>query len=88
MLRTTRRHRKPRVQSGSKVDDGDKIEIKILDWLEQPDAELEPIMDLVGMGDGSFGSCREDHRRPILHSRGRNPTQQSPPKKEPKNGKH
>jgi len=86
MLRTTRRHRKPRVQSGSNVDDRDENEFKSLDWFEQP--ELEPIMDLVGLGDGSFGSCREDHRRPILHSRGRNPTQQSPPKKEPKNGKH
>jgi hypothetical protein len=42
----------------------DEIERKILDWLEHPDAELEPIMDLVSLGDGSFGSSREDHRRP------------------------
>jgi hypothetical protein len=42
----------------------DEIEHKILDWLEHPDAELEQIMDLVGLGDKSFGSSREDHRRP------------------------
>jgi hypothetical protein len=41
----------------------DEIELKILSWLEQPGAELEPIMDLVGLGDGSFGSSREEHRR-------------------------
>jgi hypothetical protein len=64
MLRTTRRRRNLRVQSGSKVDDRDEIELKILDWLEKPDAELKPIMDLVGLEDGSFGSSREDHRRP------------------------
>jgi hypothetical protein len=63
-MRTTRRRGKPRVGSGSKVDDRDEIELKILGWLEHPDAELEPIMDLVGLGDGSFGSSREDHRRP------------------------
>jgi hypothetical protein len=64
MLRTTRRRGKPRVQSGSKVDDRDEIELKILAWLEKPDAELKPTMDLVGLEDGSFGSSRQDHRRP------------------------
>jgi hypothetical protein len=42
----------------------DEIEPKILGWLEQPGAELEPIMDLVGVRDKSFGSSREEHRRP------------------------
>jgi hypothetical protein len=42
----------------------DEIELKILAWLEHPDAELEPIMDWVGVEDKSFGSSREDHRRP------------------------
>jgi len=42
----------------------DEIELEILGWLEHPDAELEPIMHLVGVGDGSFGSSRQDHRRP------------------------
>ena len=48
------------------MDDRDEIELKILGWLERPDAELEPIMDSVGLGDGSFGSSREDHRRPYF----------------------
>jgi len=40
MSRTTRRRRgKPQVQSGSKVDGRDEIELKILDWLEQPEVE-------------------------------------------------
>ena len=42
----------------------DEIELKILDWLKQPEVELEPIMDLVSLGHGAFGSSREDHRRP------------------------
>jgi hypothetical protein len=33
----------------------EEIERKILDWLEHPDAELELVMDLVSLGDGSFG---------------------------------
>ena len=64
MLRTTRLRRKPRVGSGSRVDDRDEIERKILDRLEHLDAELERVMDLVSLGDKSFGSSREDHRRP------------------------
>jgi hypothetical protein len=42
----------------------DEIELKILYWLEQPEVELERVMDLASLGDGSFGSSREDHRRP------------------------
>ena len=34
MLRTTRRRGKPRLTSGSIVDDRDEIEFKILGWLE------------------------------------------------------
>jgi hypothetical protein len=42
----------------------DEVELKILDWLKQPEVELEPVMDLVSLEDGSSGSSREDHRRP------------------------
>jgi hypothetical protein len=42
----------------------DEIELKILGRLEHPGAELKPIMDLLSVGDGSFGSSRQDHRRP------------------------
>ena len=64
--RTTRRRRKPRVQSGTRVDDRNEIELKILNWLvPHPEVELEAVMDLVSLADGSFGSSREeDHRRP------------------------
>ena len=63
----------------------DEIERKILDWLEHPDAEL--VMDLVSLGDGSFGSSREDHRLPksCIRAAG-NTSQQPPPQKEQKNG--
>ena len=88
MLRTTRRRLNLRVQSGSKVDDRDEIELKILAWLEKPDAKLKPTMDLVGLEDGSFGSSRKAIDGRTLHSRRSNPTQQPPPQKEPKNGKH
>jgi hypothetical protein len=42
----------------------DEIELKILGWLEQPEVELKPVMDLVGVGNRSFGSSRQDHQRP------------------------
>jgi hypothetical protein len=42
-----------------------EIELKVLDWLvPHPEVELEPVMDLVSLGHESFGSSREDHRRP------------------------
>ena len=54
-MRTTPRRGKLRVESGSKVDDRDEIEFKILAWPKQPEVELEPVMALVRLRDGSFG---------------------------------
>ena len=87
MLRTTRGRRNLRVQSGSNVDDREEIELKILNWLEHPDAELERVMDLVSLGHGAFGSSREDRRLPksCIRADG-NSTRQPPPQTEQKHG--